>query len=473
MSLSRDPSTLTAVELLQHYKAKVLSPVETVCAVFERIKSLNPYVNAYCCIDEDGAHAAARASEERWYRGNPQGCLDGVPCSIKDMVLTQGMPTRKGSRTTSANAPQDVDAPVANHLRMAGGIILGKTTTCEFGWKGVTDSPLTGITRNPWNLNVTPGGSSGGAGAAAALNLGALHVGSDAGGSIRIPCGFTGTFGIKPSFGYVPQWPVSAMGTLSHLGPMTRTVEDSALMLSVIGCGDVRDFYSGEPCARDWTSSITCGVEGLRVAYSPTLGYVEVNPDVRERADTCAGVLSDLGATVETVDPGFVDPSDDFRTLWYAGTANAVSKISPEERNNLDVGLLRIAEQGKSISIIDYLRAVDRRIELAELMTQFHSRWDLLMTPTLPITAFRAGRNVPEDWPSDDWVTWSPFCHPFNMTQQPAASVPFGFARDCLPVGMQVVGPKFRDDLVLRVAYAINNALPPSFPSDHDVFSAS
>ena len=467
------PAQLTAVELLQLYKAKELSPVEVVSDAIARIRSLNPYVNAYCYVDEDGALEQAKASEDRWYRGEPLGQIDGVPCSIKDLVLVKGMPTRKGSLTTPSDAPQDMDAPVTAHLREAGGIILGKTTTCEFGWKGVTDSPLTGITRNPWNLDMTPGGSSGGAAAAAALNLGVLHVGTDAGGSIRIPCAFTGTFGMKPSFGYVPQWPSSAMGTLSHLGPMTRTVSDSALMMSVIGRGDLHDFYCSEPRSRDWTATLNLGVKGLRIAYSPTLGYAEVDPEFQALTAKCARVLEEHGATVDMVDPGFADPTTDFETLWYAGAAGAIFKLSPEARGELDEGLLRVAELGRRIDILDYLRAVDRRIELAEKMLEFHSRWDLLLTPTVPITAFPVGSNVPANWPSDNWVTWSPYCHPFNMTQQPAASIPFGFSSDGLPVGVQLVGPKFRDDLVFRGAQAISHAFTATFPTDQSVLAGA
>lgn len=472
MTLNRELTGLTAVEMLQRYKSKDLSPVEVVSAAIERIEKLNPYVNAFCYIDAERAIADAKESESRWQRGSPQGLIDGVPCSVKDLVLTRDMPTRKGSRTVRGDDNQDTDAPVAARLRDSGGVLIGKTTTCEFGWKGVTDSPLTGVTRNPWNIELTPGGSSGGAAVASALNMGTLHVGSDAGGSIRIPCAFTGTFGIKPSFGYVPQWPVSAMGTLSHLGPMTRTVDDCALMLTVIGCSDIRDFYCMDNDARNWSEGISKGVTGMRIAYSPTLGYAAVDRDVESRVDECAHLLAKLGAHVDVVDPGFRDPTSAFKTLWYAGAANSVSKLEPSVRTLLDEGLLQIAEEGNEINIIDYMRAIDKRIELAEQMVEFHTQWDLLLTPTLPITAFPVGQNVPDDWPSDDWISWSPFCHPFNLTQQPAASVPFGFAGNGMPVGVQLVGPKFRDDLVLRAAYSIGQALPAEFPTEQNVMSS-
>lgn len=473
MTSNSDPAELGAIELLRHYAGKTLSPVEVIAAVLDRVRRLDPHVNAFCWIDEDAALAAAKASETRWSQGRPAGPIDGVPCTIKDLVLTRGMPTRKGSRTVTATGPWHVDAPVTARLREAGGIIIGKTTTCEFGWKGVADSPLTGITRNPWNTAMTPGGSSGGAAVAAALNMGVLHIGSDAAGSIRIPCAFTGVFGIKPSFGYVPQWPASAMGTLSHLGPMTRTVNDAALMLSVIGRSDTRDFYCNDSAHRDWFQGLDTGVKGLRVAYSPTLGYTRVDPDVLERTDECAKLLAELGATVELVDPGFADPTECLQTLWYAGAANAVGKLDDSAMEALDPGLRRIAEQGRRIDILQYLGAIDKRIELAEHMAAFHEQWDLLLTPTMPLTAFPVGRNVPDGWWSTDWVTWSPFCHPFNLTQQPAASVPFGYAGNNLPVGVQLVAARYRDDLVLRTAQAISQACPALFPTEARFFPRS
>ena len=235
-----DIGQMNAVELLSRFRDKSLSPVEVAEDALLRIERYNPVVNAYCHVDPQGALQAARASEQRWLKGTPCGALDGVPASIKDLTLTQGMPTRKGSRTTTAQGPWAIDAPFSAFMRKAGAVLLGKTTTPEFGWKGVTDNPLSGITPNPWDTRLTAGCSSGGAAAAASLNLGVLHQGSDAGGSIRIPCAFTGTFGIKPTFGYVPQWPASSMTILSHLGPMTRTVEDSILMLQTVPGGHRR-----------------------------------------------------------------------------------------------------------------------------------------------------------------------------------------------------------------------------------------
>lgn len=460
-----DPGELTAVELLHLYRKRELSPVEATKAALDRIHRFNPLVNAYCHVDEDGALTAARAAEERWMRGTPIGPVDGVPSSIKDLTLARGMPTRKGSLTTDPAGPWDVDAPFTRHMRAAGAVLLGKTTTPEFGWKGVTDSPLTGVTRNPWNLDTTPGGSSGGAAVAAALNMGVLHQASDAGGSIRIPCAFTGTAGIKPTFGYVPQWPASAMGTLSHLGPIARTVEDVALMLTVVGRTDDRDWLSGAPFEHDWTVGLRRGVRGLRIAYSRSLGYVEVRPDVARAVDAAVDCLADMGAVVEEVDPGFADPIETFNALWFSGAAKVIADLPEDKRDLVDPGLRAIAEEGAQTSIVDYLRAVDERGALAGHMAAFHRQWDLLVTPSLPITAFAIGDNVPPGSGMKHWMDWTPFSYPFNLTQQPAASVPCGLGDDGLPVGLHIVGARFRDDLVLRAAAAVEGALPPTFPA--------
>ncbi len=459
--MTADIGTLSAAALSAAYAAGALSPVEATAAALDRIRRFDGAVNAYCVVDDAGALAAARASEARWRRGEPLSPVDGVPSSIKDLTMVKGLPLRKGSFTTG-DAPSAADAPFTARMREAGAVILGKTTTPEFGWKGVTDSPLTGVTRNPWNTGRTSGGSSGGAAAAAALNMGVLHQGSDAGGSIRIPCGFCGVFGIKPSFGWVPQWPASAMTTLSHLGPIARTVRDAALMLNAVARPDDRDSYAGTGFPADWTAFLDRPLEGLRVAYSPTLGYATVRPDVRRAVDAAVKVLEDLGATVRLADPGFADPLDPFNTLWHAGAAKILEGIPEAERARMDPALVKIAEDGAATPMVRYMQALDVRAAVAETMALFHRDHDVLVTPMLPLTAFAAGRNVPDD--GEDWVCWTPFTYPFNMTQQPAASVPCGFGDDGLPVGLHVVAAKWRDDLVMRVSAAFEAACPQPFP---------
>ncbi|QRM32173.1 amidase [Microvirga sp. VF16] len=466
----QSPSSLgdmTAREALDRLRRRQISPIEIVTDCLKRIDATNPSLNAFCCVDHEGALHAARLSEERWFKSTPAGALDGIPATIKDLTLTIGMPTRRGSATTSPDGPWNVDAPVTARLRNAGAIILGKTTSPEFGWKGVTDSPLFGITRNPWDHELTPGGSSGGAGVAAALNLGLLHQGSDAGGSIRIPASFTGVFGFKPTFGYVAQWPESAMTTLSHLGPMTRTVADAELMMSVIAGRDPRDGFSG-PDFPDAIVPETDDLEGRRIAYSPDLGYVDVADDIRQVTDAAVEHARALGAIVTRVDPGFRDPIDTIETLWCAGAARILRTLDERQAELLDPGFREMAERGLKITLAEYQAAETDRSRLAAHMAAFHLEHEFLLTPTMPIPPFPVGRVVPN--PSiKKWAAWTPFTYPFNLTQQPAASLPSGLDATGLPVGLQVVGARHNDRRVLNICRLLETHLrrlvPPHLPA--------
>ncbi|AOM01180.1 amidase [Cobetia marina] len=453
-------SELTAIDALALFRRGELSPVELTRDCLERIDTLNPKINAFVHIAHDGAMKAAKDAEARWMKGTPCGPLDGVPTTLKDLTLSRGMPTRYGSATTSPDGGSDVDAPVAASLRRAGAVFLGKTASPEYGWKGVTDNPLHGVTRNPWNTALTSGGSSGGAGAAAALNLGMLHQGSDAGGSIRIPCSFTGTFGLKPTFGWIPQWPTSAMSTLSHLGPMTRTASDSLLMLESMAQPDSRDGLLGDPDSLRMDTRAPVSLQGWKIAYSPTLGYVEVAPDIRKRVDNAVAQLSRLGAEVIEIDPGFSCPLETFNTLWFAGATQVVEKMTDSQRDQMDPGLLDIAARGSNISLSQYLAARRERTALCAHMQSFHEQWDLLITPTLPISPFTAGHNVPPEGKYHDWMEWTPFSYPFNLTQQPAASLPCGLDDQGLPVGLHIVGGKFQDMKVMHAARLLEEMLP-------------
>jgi aspartyl-tRNA(Asn)/glutamyl-tRNA(Gln) amidotransferase subunit A len=455
-----DVAWLTARELVEAYRSKRLSPAEVADAVLLRIEALNSRLNAFCWRDGAKTKEAAKASEARWLAGAPLGPVDGVPTSIKDVLLTDGAPTLRVSKTVDRWRTWNEDAPTVARLRAAGAVFIGKTTTPEFGWKGVTDSPRSGVTRNPWNLERTPGGSSGGASAAVAAGLGPLTLGTDGGGSIRIPAGFTGIFGLKPTFGRVPAYPPSPFGTLAHVGPMTRDVGDAALIMNVITRPDVRDWYALADDGRDYLDGLDAGVAGLRVAFSPDLGFVRVAAEVAASVAKAATALSDLGAHVEVADPGFHNPQEMFRTLWYAGAAGLFRTISAQKRKQVDPGLLEIVAEGESLSALDVLAAEKARATLGIVMNQFHERFDLLVTPALPMVAFEAGREVPEGWWHPRWFTWTPFTYPFNLTRQPAASVPCGFSSDGLPIGVQIVGPLGADAVVLRAARALEQALP-------------
>ena len=461
--MSEDLCNLSATQLLHLYRAKVLSPVDAVRAALVRIEERNPRLKAFNFIAPD-ALTSAKASEARWAKGEPMGLLDGVPVSIKDILLTKGWPTLRGSTTVSATGQWTDDAPAVARLREAGAVLLGKTTTPEFGWKGVTDSALTGITRNPWNTDCTPGGSSGGGAAAVAAGMGPLTIGTDGGGSIRIPCGFTGLFGLKPSFGRVPAWPLSPFGTVAHLGPMTRTVADAALMMNVLTLPDARDWFSLPYDPRDYRVGLEDGVRGLRIAYSSDLGYVKVDPEVAARVHQAVQVFADLGAYIEEVGPGFENPAEIFRVHWYAGAAYVVAGIPAEQRKLIDPGLLEVATEGAKLTLKQHMDAVQSRGALGVAMNAFHTQYDLLLTPTLPLPAFEAGKEVPEDSGMKRWTEWTPFSYPFNLTQQPAASVPCGLTSAGLPVGLQIVGARYDDAMVLRAARAFESAMPFRMP---------
>ncbi len=461
MTSATDISQLTASELLGLYRRGELSPVEVVGDALDRIARFEPRINGFVLVDTDGALAAARASEARWHKGEPQGLADGLPATIKDNIDVAGLPSRKGSATTPTT-PAAADAPAVARLREQGAVVLGKTTLPEFGWIGVCHSPLTGITRNPWNRERTTGGSSGGAAAAALLNLGVLHLGTDGAGSVRIPAAFTGVFGIKPSYGRVPAYPASPFTVLAHQGPLTRTVADAALMLGVIGGADARDTTAWNTPAPDFRSGLDDGVRNLRVAWSPRLGYVkQLDPEIEAAAAKAARVFADLGAIVEDVDPGFAEPIDILQAIWYGVSASIVDAVPPADREKMDPGFRRMAEDGGRTTLNEYLGAHVRRAQLAEHMRRFHERYDLLLTPQMPLPALDAGRVTPADGRfGEDWINWSPYTYPFNLTQQPAASAPCGFSSGGLPLALQIVGPPRNDALVLRAARAYESAHP-------------
>jgi aspartyl-tRNA(Asn)/glutamyl-tRNA(Gln) amidotransferase subunit A len=462
--MTADIAALTARDLVDLYRRKEVSPVEVARDALARIERFEPAISGFVRIEAESALAQARDSEARWLKGESLGRADGLPATIKDNIDVAGVPSRKGSRTTP-DTPAAADAPAVAHLRAAGAVFLGKTTLPEWGWIGVCHSPLTGITRNPWARDRTTGGSSGGAAAAALLNLGILHLGTDGAGSIRIPAAFTGVFGIKPSYGRVAAYPASPFGVLAHQGPLTRTVADAALMLSVIGAPDMRDATAWNTPVPDFTAGLDDGVRGLRIAWSPRLGYVkDLDADVEAAAAEAARVFESLGAQVEAVDPGFAEPRAILDSIWYGVSASIVDTVPQARRAEMDPGLRAMAEQGARVSLKDYLAAHARRAELYAHMLRFHERYDLLLTPQMPTPAIEAGRVTPADGRfGDDWINWSPYTYPFNLTGQPAASVPCGFSSDGLPIALQIVGPPRNDALVLRAAGAFEQARPFKF----------
>jgi len=458
--MSEDLALMSATELLECYRRKRVSPVEATRAALDRIAASGETLNAFCFVDEESAVAWARESEDRWRQGRPKGLVDGVPAAIKDTMLTKGWPTRRGSRTIPPDGPWEEDSPAVARLREHGAVLIGKTTTPEFGWKAVTDSPLTGTTRNPWNPGRTSGGSSGGGAVAAAVGAGALHLGGDGAGSIRIPAAFCGVYGFKGTFGRVPVYPQPVPATITHPGPITRTVADAALMLTVIAEPDARDWMALPYDARDYRIGLGEGVRGLRIAFSRNLGYASVDPEVTELVEEAVRVFEELGAIVEEVDPGFESPRRAFEVYYSTRFTFVLDHLAEQQRELLDPGLVQMAEEGRNFTVRDLMEAELEQAILGRHMSLFHRTYDLLLTPQVPLAAFEAGVDFPENRGMRCWLDWTPFTYPFNFTQQPAASVPCGLTREGLPVAIQIVGPRYREDQVLRASRAYESAHP-------------
>ena len=454
-----DLSMMSAIQLVNGYRGGEFSPEDAARAALDAIQAHDGQVNAFVLVDEQAALAQARASTRRWQAGNPLGPADGVPASIKDMLLTRGWPTLRGSTLVDESQPWNVDAPAVARLRESGSVFLGKNTMPEFAWKGVTDSIRHGATGNPWGAGLTSGGSSGGAATAVGLGMGTWSVGTDGGGSVRIPASFTGTVALKPTFGRIPIYPPSPYGTLSHAGPMTRTVTDAALLLDLIARPDSRDWAALDPPAVSYLQGLDDGVVGLRIALSPTLGYGRNDSEVDAAVRAAAQVFAEAGAHVEEVDPDITDCVDAFHVLWFTGAAKVIEQYGEGAIERVDPRLREaIGEFGTDVSAAVYLDATAVRMDLGVRMGAFHDRFDLLLTPTMPIPAFGTGQDAPDGWPSTLWTSWTPYTYPFNMTQQPALSLPCGLTSDRRPIGLQVVGSRHADALVLRAGRAYERA---------------
>ncbi|SJZ74326.1 aspartyl-tRNA(Asn)/glutamyl-tRNA(Gln) amidotransferase subunit A [Enhydrobacter aerosaccus] len=447
----------TAHELSRRFARRSLSPVEVVREVLDRAGKLQPCLNFLVLLDNEGAKAAARASEERWRRGEPLSPLDGVPTSIKDTTTVKGWPTRYGSHATD-ESPAVEDAPVVSRLRQAGMVILGKTTTPEYGWKALTDSPLQGITRNPWNTDHSPGGSSGGAAAMTAAGVGPFNHGNDGGGSIRIPAAHTGLVGLKPSYGRIPQYPAdSPFADVVSQGVLSRSVFDTALALNATAGPDARDWRSLPAEPRDYTIGLEEGVRGWRIGLSLDLGHVSADAEVRDLVVAAATRFDSLGAHVEEVGPLIEPLQNAFEPLWIGSFATRLRQIPTQLHGKLDPGFRAAAEKGLAITLADYAKAYEARSKLARDMALWHQTFDLLLAPVTPTAAPPVGTLYnSEAFPR--WTKGAPYTLPFNLTGQPAASMPAGLTRSGLPVGLQIVGPARADHLVLRAMRAYESA---------------
>ena len=469
---SRDElCTIDAVTMAAEIRARRLSPVEVTQAVLERMERLEPTLHAYCTPTPELAMETARRVEAAIADGQQVGPLAGVPVAVKDLICTRGIRTVSGSRAYEDFVP-DEDDVVVERLKAADAVILGKTNVPEFGYSGVGHNLVYPATRNPWNTELTPGGSSAGSGAAVAAGMGPLALGSDGGGSIRIPSSFCGLYGLKASMGRVPLHPgnkderhpgVSSWESLEHIGPMTRTVADSALLMSVIAGPDPRDRFSVPAGDVDWTRCTEGGIRGLRVAYSADWGYAAVDPRVRAVVDDAVETFErDLGCTVERVDPSWPHPYEAF----WAIVANE------SDLRGLRAMVERIGADNMTPHVVDFIQtewtaeqftdALMVRKAVQNEMWRLMQDHDLLLTPTLAVPPFEVGIQGPEviDGRSVEPFEWLHFTYPLNFTGQPAASVPAGWTDDGLPVGLQIIGRHLDDSTVLRASAALEAARP-------------
>lgn len=447
---------MPVAEILKLYEKKRLSPVEVTQGCLKQVLKYNPILNALCHMDERLALHQAKASERRWQKGAPLGLLDGIPVTLKDTVNVKGWPTRIGSKTTSA-LPQRDDSPQVARLRESGAVFIGKTTTPEYGHKGVTDSPLTGVTRNPWNLHKTPGGSSGGAAVAAATGMAYLNLGSDAGGSLRIPASFSGVVGFKPSPGLIPAWPPTLFSTLSASGPLTRSVADAAYMLDVLTQPDFRDWHNLPLPPQQFVKNLK-NPPKLKIAYAASINGIPATAAVKEVLDRAMPALKKLGAVdeIRLEAPGLIDI---FNKHWMAVASYLVAQTPEKQRKNMDPRLLHWAARGDGLSLHDYLEAERARMDIGEYFKGILTSYDILVTPTTAMTAFDTGVNMPPGPKGKPWDDWTPFTYPANLARLPAASLPAGLSKDGLPVGIQLMAGFLKDVALLQACFALEAQL--------------
>ena len=448
---------ISASSLTSLYRRGTLSPVDVVDAMLLRASTLKTHLNAFVLIDEVGARAEAKASEARWRSNAPLSPLDGVPTTIKDTTPVKGWPTRYGSHATD-ETPASEDAAVTERLRLAGMVFLGKSATPEFGWKALTDSPLQGTTRNPWNLAHSPGGSSGGASALTAAGINPFNHGNDGGGSIRIPAAHTGLVGLKPSFGRIPQYPAdSPFADVISQGVVSRTVLDTALALNAMAGPDPRDWRSLPADPRDHTIGLDDGVRGWKIGLSLDFGHVTADAEVRALVAAAARRFEDLGAHVEDVGPLIEPLQNSFEPLWIGSFATRLRQIPSQLHGKLDPGFRAAAEKGLTVTLADYAKAYEAKSKLARDLALWHEKFDLLLAPVTP-TAAPPVETLYNSAAFPRWTKGAPYTLPCNLTGQPAASMPAGLTATGLPVGIQIIGAPRADHLVLRAMRALESA---------------
>lgn len=456
---------LSAAALIEGYRARRFSPVEVVEEVIDALGRTDSLCNVMVTPMFEEARAAARTATDAWTRGNPPGALTGIPVTVKDLIFVAGVPAAGGAPALDKFVPT-ADAAVVTALRRAGAVITCKTTTCESGYKLTADSPVSGITRNPWRLDRTSGGSSGGAAAALAAGCGPLAVGTDGVGSIRVPSSFCGVFGLKPTFGFVPRAPgffPPSWASLAHTGPMGRTVRDVANLLEVIAGHDARDGAS-LPLTAPRYDTRPGRLDGLRIAHSPAFGFAAVAPDVRAAFDAAVATLAALGASVDDgkfgLDPEVLEGV--IKPIAYTEQAAAVIARDDAWTARSDPEYRDVIARGRAYRGIDYVDAMHRRTQLRAKFLGLFEHADILVTPAVAVTAFGAGElgvDRIDGRDVDIHLGWSPFSWPINLTGLPAATIPCGHDRDGMPIGLQIVAPWLGEQAIFRVAAALEEAL--------------
>ncbi|MFO1079216.1 MAG: amidase family protein [Reyranellaceae bacterium] len=451
-----------ATELLGLQRSKSVSAVEIATAVLDRIQRLEPRLNAFAQLAPEQALAAAEKADRARDAGTLLGPLHGVPVTIKDHEAVAGLQLEYGTHLRKGEVAAADNAMVAR-LRAAGAVILGKTTSPEFGWKGVSQSPLTGITHNPWKHGYNAGASSSGAGVGAAAGYGPLHQGSDGAGSIRMPAHFSGVFGLKPTYGRVPQSPVSPSDATVHLGPLTRTVADAALMLRTMAGPHPDDHTSLEAQPADYPRHLQRRPTAPRLAFSADLGHARVDPEVADLvAAAVAAFEQDLGWPVQPGATPWGPKGPKLARFFWPAHYSRYAEYVPEFRDRMDPGFIACIEAGGGYTVADYQwMRLAKQAYCAEIH-HFFEDWDFLLTPAVSVAAFPAHLLQPEHWPQHpwDWLSWAEFSYPFNLSGNPAASIPCGFTKDGLPVGLQIVGRRFDDLGVLQMAAAFEAVRP-------------
>lgn len=451
---------IPATSLLEMFKRKETNPVEVSLEIIKNLKNNNKEINAFVEYDEEKIIEQAKESSARWDKKKLMGLLDGIPIGIKDLIITKDYFTRRGSYVESIPTVSDRDAPVVAKIKSHGGVILGKTTTPEFGHKGTTQSNRYGKTLNPWNLNLNAGGSSGGSSAAVAAGFGPLSIGTDGGGSVRIPCSFCGLFGHKPTFGRIPAYPLSPFGTVANIGPISRTVGDSAILMNVITTPHKDDWYSLPPEDIDYTKHNFENIKSLRIGVTKYFGMknffndLNIEEEINLKINESIQVMKNEGLhIIDNIDLDWPhNPADIFNIMWQTGAANLSKKISNEEFSKIDKNFLGFIEKGNSYSVFDLMGAEAKRAENAVYLSHVFEKVDIIIGPTMPVASFDADKNVPEGWDQEDIFSWTPFTYPFNLTKHPASTINCNFTNNNLPVGMQIVAPLYGDKICFKLA---------------------